>query len=366
MSIGIGGAGSKLASMLDHGTCTIVNVSDVELNKVEASTKIRAVIHSHRGQYRGSRKSPELGRTAFASVSDKMLELIQGQILFSSTGGGTGNGLSSELLESLSGMRNVPTLDKTTFAFVLPYPDREATEFVDNTIEFLGGPLSMAIDGGNTGNIILFSNREKFLRKLPEAEYNALLIDSLERFLAIPDKGAEHHLLDGHIDYEDFSLYQSRPYFNHFTQFVYDPQLPFAQQLTSNYNPLLLPPAAAIEALFLLEVPDPHQTPAFYQVLDHFAKEGVAPVYSVVHNPTLSEPLMTLSILYSRKPLELVEDFTSISEKSKRTRLEKSLDQHVTLARLDVDLEGEAKKLATKRGDNGEEIIATLKRLGKL
>jgi hypothetical protein len=367
MSIGIGGAGSKLASVLDRGDCTIVNVSDVELDKVVAREKLRAVIHKPRGQFKGARKDPAIGRSAFPSISEEILTRIRGEIVFASTGGGTGNGLAAVLLERLNALPAVDPLDKTTFAFVLPYPDREAAEYVDNTIHFLSGPLSQAIDGGNTGNIVLFTNREKFLHRVPEAEYNAQLIDSLQRFLAIPQKGADLQLLDGHIDSEDFSLYQSRPYFNHFCQFDFDPAQEFAAQFKAHHNPLLLPPADAIECLFLLEVPEPQTTPAFYGILDHFAQTNVAPVYSVVHNPALERPLLTLSVLYSRKPLELVDDFVAVSEKSRRTRLQKSVEQHVTLTKLNVDMEREARQVvADTRAADGDEILATLKRLGKL
>lgn len=65
MSIGIGGAGSKLASLLDGGRCTIVNVSETEMNKVEAANRILAVTHSTRGQFQGSGKNPNVGKTAF-------------------------------------------------------------------------------------------------------------------------------------------------------------------------------------------------------------------------------------------------------------------------------------------------------------
>ena len=242
MSIGIGGAGSKLAAMLDPETSTIVNVSEVELDKVDAAKKMRAVIHKPTGQFRGARKSPEIGRSAFASISNEILSKIKGDIVFASTGGGTGNGLASVLLERLSDLPAIDPLDKTTFALVLPYPELEATEYVDNTINFLGDPLSLAIDAGNTGNIILYSNQVKFQQKIAEADYNDRLIDSLKRFLAIPDKGAEFGLLDGHIDFEDFSLYRSRPYFNHFTQFDFDPTVDFGEQFQANLNPLLLAP----------------------------------------------------------------------------------------------------------------------------
>lgn len=365
MSIGIGGAGSKLASLLDEGSGTIINVSDVELSKVAARHKIRAVVHSPRGRFKGARKEPAIGRTAFTSISEELQRIIGGEVVFSSAGGGTGNGLTSVLLEKLSEQPLIAPIDKTLFALLLPFPEREAGEFVDNTIQFLSGPVSTAIDAGNTGNIFLFSNQFKFKNRLPEAEFNQILIHSFRQFLAIPGKAESLDILDGHIDYEDFSLYQSRPYFNHFCQFDYDPEKDFGEQLSDNYNPLLLTPAGTIEALFLLEVPDPAQTPTLYSILDFFAADGVAPTYSVLHNPNLNHPLITVSLLYSRKPLELVDDFTSISERHKRTRIKKSLDQYVTLQKLHVDLEGKAREIVKE--DNAEEdILTTLKRLGKL
>ena len=65
-------------------------------------------------------------------------------------------------------LTNVPELaDRTTFILVLPHAEMEAAEYVKNTTEFLQGPLSTAVDSGNTGNIILMSNRVKFEQRLP-------------------------------------------------------------------------------------------------------------------------------------------------------------------------------------------------------
>lgn len=366
MSIGIGGAGSKLASLLDDGRGTIVNVSGSELDKVVAANKIRAVVHSSRAQLRGSRKDPALAREAFLSVRDKLLELIQAETVFTSTGGGTGNGICSQLLEVLSREDYVDLIDKTCFGCILPYPEREAAEFVDNTIAFLEGPLSTAIDAGNTGNIFLFSNGVKFRKRIAEGKYNQMLIDSLRQFLAIPHKNDELTSLDGNIDFEDFALYQGKPYFNHFTQFEYNKDEPFEKQLKGAWNPLLLAPEGTIEAMFLLEVPQPKLTSTFYDILDYFAEDGVAPTYGVVHNPELEKPLITVSVLYSRKPLELVDDFNSISREHKRTRVKKSVDQYVTLTRLEVDLASEAESAAREAGTDDEEILSVLKRIGKL
>ena len=221
MNIGIGGAGSKLASVSSDRECIAINVSELELSKVEAKQKILAVTHSARGQLRGSGKNPKIGREAFGSIAEKLKQVIKGNIVFTSTGGGTGNGVTSEILEYLSSLEEAVQLDDKTvfFALILPYLKRESYEYVENTIDFLGNPVSSAIDSGNTGNIILFSNKLKFEGKIPEYEYNKMLADSLNMFLAIPVKGEMYKLLDGHIDFEDFDLYKAKPYFNHFFLF---------------------------------------------------------------------------------------------------------------------------------------------------
>ena len=184
MSIGLGGAGSKLASLLDGGKAIVVDVSDTDLEKIEADKKMRAVVHSSRAQMRGSRKDPIIGREAFQSVKDKLQDLVKGDIVLCSTGGGTGNGLCSVLLEMLSENAAVDLVDKTVFVFILPYADLEASDFIDNTITFLEGPVSSAIDAGNTGNIVLFTNKTKFEKRIPEKEYNELLVTSL-KFLPV-------------------------------------------------------------------------------------------------------------------------------------------------------------------------------------
>ncbi len=366
MSIGIGGAGSKLSSILDNGQSTIVDVSGVELERVPAGRRIRGVVHSSHGQLRGSRKDPRIGREAFQSIRNQLIELIQGNIVFSSTGGGTGNGICTELLEYLADLQDVPLIDKTTFVFVLPYPEKEASDFIENSIDFLRGPLSASIDTGNTGNIILVSNAHKFIQRIPEKAYNEMIIGSIDQFLKIPEKGEDLEQLDGNIDAEDFILYRSKPYINHFCQFHYDPEAPFSTQLEANYNPLLLKPGGAIEALFLLELPDSTLTSKFYGILDYFAEDNVLPTYAVLHNPNIEKPLISVSILYSRKPLELVESFNKISGRIKRTRIRKSVDQYVTLSKLDVDLTTEAQKVVEDSGNTGDDILNVLKRIGKL
>ena len=173
-------------------------------------------------------------------------------------------------------------------------------------------------------------------------------------------------LLDGHIDFEDFDLYLSKPYFNHFTYFDYDPDEDFQKQLDANINPYLLPPEKPIEALFLLEVPSGGDPTLFYDILKHFAKENVTPVYSVVENPELDKPFVTLSLLYSRKPAELVDDFNRISHAHTQARVRKSLEQHVALPVLEVNLESETKRQGKQQGADETEILTVLRRLGKL
>ena len=366
MTIGIGGAGSKIATALDPNA-TIVNVSETELAKVtEAGRRILATLHHAGGQFRGSRKDPQIGRDAFQSLRRELVEMARGDMLFTATGGGTGNGVTSALIEELTGMdEDLPPPQKTRFALVLPFAKLEPAEFTRNTIDFLGGPVSRAIDSGSTGNIFLFSNRLKFESRLREDRFNRMIADSLRVFLAVPDKNDALRLLDGHIDHEDFDHFVSRPFFNHFTYFDFDPSRPFAEQLEANPNPLLLPPETPIEALFLLEVPQGGDPTSFYAILEHFAKGDVSPVYSVVENPERERPFLTVSLLYSRKPAELLDDFARISDRHTQAKVRKSLEQHVELPKLEVNLEDHAHRAAKQRG-TGEDVLGVLKRLGKL
>ena len=365
MTIGIGGAGGKIAAMLAPNA-TIVNVSETELNKVDAARRILAAVHAPRGQFRGSRKNPLIGRDAYLSVKRELLDLARGDTVVSSTGGGTGNGITSRFLEDLSALEDVTPQDKTVFILVLPCAKLEPAEFTKNTIGFLQGPLSEAIDSGNTGNIILFSNQLKFESRLAEERYNQMLVDSIGVFLAIPQKNESLRLLDGHIDYEDFTLYTSRPYFNHFTYFDYDPAVAFEGQLASNANPLLLPPEAPIEAMFLLEVPAGGDATMFYDILQFFADTTTPPVYSVVENPERDTPFVTVSLLYSRKPAELLDDFQRVSAAHTKAKVRKSLEQQVELPKLEVNLEREAKRVAKQSGGSEDDILVVLRRLGKL
>jgi len=365
MSIGIGGAGSKLAVLFDSERSTIVNISEVELSKVDAREKILAVAHSSRGQFKGSGKSPIVGKMASVSIENQLLNIIQGDILFTSTGGGTGSGIVSVLLEKISEKESITVNDSTVFAFVLPYLGKEPLEYVENTIDFLMGSISPAIDAGNTGNIFLFTNKLKFKQRLPEADFNQLLISKMKVFYAIPDKSRSMELLDGHIDQEDFKTYTAKPYFNHFMDFEYQIDQPLQEQIQKNINPLLLPPEQPIEAMFLLEVPDKRQIKLFYDIIDHFAKENVIPVYSVVRNETLKAPKVTLSMLYSRKPKELVDDFREMADKMTRKKLKKSIDQYVKLERHRRSIEDEVKILEKDDGAS-EGVLDILKRLRKL
>ncbi|MFO7821629.1 MAG: hypothetical protein R6V56_06220 [Lentisphaeria bacterium] len=365
MTLGIGGAGSKIAYKYDPRT-TILNVSETELNKLPCENRILAVVHSANGQLRGSRKSPQIGRDAFLSVKREILHLIRGNFVFSSTGGGTGNGITASILEDLAARDDVPSHEKTMFGLILPYANLEPAEFVTNTTNFLQGPLSQAIDSGNTGNICLFSNQLKFESRLAEDDYNQMLMDSLNVFMSIPEKSDALTLVDGHIDYEDFAHYTAKPYFNHFTYFDYDPETAFDKQFKDNLNPYLLAPDTAIEALFMLEVPPGTDASFFYDILQYFAESDVSPDYGVVENPELDKPFINVSVLYSRKPTELVEDFNRISHQHTQAKLRKSLKQHVSLPRLEVNLENEAKKAAEESGAADSDILGILKRLGKL
>ena len=365
MTIGIGGAGSKLAVQLDPDA-TAVNVSETELSKTEAKHRILAVVHAARGQLRGSRKNPQIGRDAFLSVKRELLHLIRGNTVLGSTGGGTGNGILAGILDELTAMEQVPENDKTVFGLILPHAELEPAEFINNTISFLEGPLSEAIDSGNTGNIFLLSNRLKFESRLAELAYNERLSESLNVFLSIPHKGEHCNLVDGHIDYEDFAQFVARPYFNHFTYFDYDPETPFETQLSENYNPYLLTPDNPIEALFLLELPPGADPSSFYDVLEYFAKTDVNPIYSVIENPERKAPFITVSLLYFRKPAQLVQDFHKVSEEHAQARVRKSLEQHVVLPKLQVNMESEVKRMAKQQGTDEQEVLSILKRLGKI
>jgi hypothetical protein len=241
----------------------------------------------------------------------------------------------------------------------------ESAEFVENTVDFLMGPVSHAIDSGNTGNIILFSNKLKFEGRLAEHDYNTILMAGLNHFLSIPRKGDLLEMLDGHVDHEDFRVYLSKPYFNHFCQFEYDSTRAFADLLKESYNAALLPPEQPIEAMFLLEVPNREMTTCFYNILDYFAADHVKPSYGVVLNPQLKKPLLTLSLLYSRKPKELVEDFCSMVDEMTQKKLKKTIDQFVKLEEHRINVEDAVRKIESE-DETSNSVLEVLGRLKKL
>ena len=367
MTIGIGGAGCKIAVKMDPDAM-LVNVSETEMGKVNGGgRRLLASLHDGHGQYKGSRKNPAIGHDAYQSIRREMQSRIKGEMVFSSSGGGTGTGIVTGLLEDLTAVDSVPMDEKTVFVFVLPYAELEANEFVNNTSEFLSGPVAAAIDKGNTGNIILFSNTVKFKKKIAEDKFNDMIASSLKTFLDIPEKNERLKLLEEHIDREDFAQYLSRPFFNHFTYFNYDPSDSFEKQLYKHANPLLLKPEQPIEALFLLEVPEGGDPTIFYDINEYFNGIMVRPIYSVVENPEITKPFITVSLLYSRKPAELVDDFNKIAEEHIQAKIEKTVNQYVTLPKVAVNLEAKEKASENVKthGDN-EEVLAILTRIGKL
>lgn len=371
--IGIGGAGGKLAAKMDAEHAILVNVSETELEKVSGGGEhIVAPVQSTAGQFRGSRKDPLIGHDAYNTIRRRMQDIISGSIIFSSTGGGTGNGITTGILEdiiardeSLESSNGIPINEKTMFALVLPDYEQESN-YVENSIDFMSNPVANAIDKGSTGNIMLFSNKLKFDDQIGEDAYNQMIVDSLNVFMAIPEKNTNLKLLELHIDHEDFTAYISKPYFNHFCYFDYDSSKDFGTQLSANWNKLLLPPEEPIEAMFLLEVPSGMDHTIFYKILPYFEKKKVTPFYSVVENPSLQRPFITVSLLYSRKPLELIDEFNKVNQEVKDAKVNKSLDQHVVLQKLDVDMKNEAKRASKEKGLNAEEVLTALKRINKL
>ena len=113
MTIGIGGAGSKIAAKLDN-QAILINVSETEMSKVEGgSRRILPTMFAAKGQLRGSRKNPQIGLDAYHSVQRELQELIRGNFVFCSTGGGTGNGITSGILNDLASQEDVSLTDKT-------------------------------------------------------------------------------------------------------------------------------------------------------------------------------------------------------------------------------------------------------------
>jgi hypothetical protein len=370
--IGIGGAGGKIAAKMDSDNAILVNVSQTELDKViGGGERIVAPIQSIQGQFKGSRKEPQIGLEAYRTIRRRLLENIRGSIVFSSTGGGTGNGITKgimedivELDENAEGGHGLPIQDKTVFCLLLP-DDSETKEYVENSISFLSESVANVIDKGCTGNIMLFSNKRKFAEKIGEDAYNQMIVDSLNVFMAIPQKNENLKLLELHIDQEDFSSYIAKPYFNHFCYFDYDRTKDLGLQIKANSNSLLLPPEEAIEVMFLLEVPSGQDHTMFYDILQYYNKLKSPPVYSVVENPSLQRPFLTLSMLYSRKPIEVVEEFNQKNVDNMEMIIQRSLKQHVVLQKVAVDMNSEAKRAGEEIGINAE-ILSNLKRIGKI
>jgi hypothetical protein len=361
-AIGIGGAGSKIAVVWDPSAVT-VNISEVELNKVNTEgTKILAALRGSSGAFKGARMDPAIGYEAYNSVKRELQSLVRGALVFSATGGGTGSGITKGILEDLIQRDADATEEKTLFGLVLPYARLEAEEFIRNTSEFMSGPVAAAIDNGSTGNIFMFSNRTKFEQRIPEARFNEMLVESLNDFFAIPKKNEELKLLDEHIDQEDFALFLSKPFFNHFTSFNYNPNNDFGKQLNAHHNPLLIAPEDPIEAMFFLEVPEGGDSTIFYNIIEYFNQLGVKPIYSVAENPAIKSPHVTVSLLYSRKPAELVQDFNKVAEEQAQTKVRKTIDQFVQVEQLQVNLEDEARKV----NEGQDDIVAMLKRLHKI
>ena len=371
--IGIGGAGGKIAAKMDSENAILVNVSETELEKVAGGGEhIVAPVQSTAGQFRGSRKDPNIGHDAYNTIRRRMQDIIGGSIVFSSTGGGTGNGITTGILEdiiardeTLESSNGIPINEKTMFCLVLPDDELESN-YVENSIDFMSNPVAKAIDKGCTGNIMLFSNKLKFEEQIGEDAYNQKIADSLNVFMSIPDKNTSLKLLELHIDHEDFMAYTAKPYFNQFCYFEYDPAKDFGTQLAANWNKLLLPPEEPIEAMFLLEVPAGQDHTIFYKILPYFEKKKVNPIYSVVENSALQHPFITVSLLYSRKPLELIDEFNKVNQESKDAKVEKSLEQHVTLEKLNVDMNKEVKRASKEKGLDADELLQVLKRINKL
>ena len=151
--------------------------------------------------------------------------------------------------------------------------------------------------------------------------------------------------------------------FNHFCIFDYDSNNDFGKQLNQNQNQLLLSPEQPIEALFMLEVPEGSNGDIHYNIVEYFNQQGVKPLYSVVRNPELRAPRVTVAILYSRIPAELVKNYNQVAEAHAQNKVRKTLEQSVKAEPLQVNLEDEAKKV---QPEGQQDILAMLRRLNKL
>jgi hypothetical protein len=212
---------------------------------------------------------------------------------------------------------------------------------------------------------MLFSNKLKFADKIGEDAYNQMIVDSLNVFMAIPQKNETMKLLELHIDQEDFAAYIAKPYFNHFCYFDYDRTKDLGVQIKANANSLLLPPEEAIEVMFLLEVPPGQDHTMFYDIMQYYSKLKSPPVYSVVENPALQRPFLTLSMLYSRKPIEVLEEYNQKNVDNKDAIVQRSINQYVNLQKVAVDMDDEAKRAGAEKGINSE-VLNSLRRIGKL
>ena len=363
MIIGIGGAGSKITSKLQEENSCIINVSKSELDKIEVKKKILAFVHTENGLLDGAKKNQEIGKIAFQTIKKDLLKISKGSLIISSTGGGSGSGIVSSLLDELNNNENILDSEKIRFLFILPYANLEAQEYIDNTIKLLEDKLFPNIENGNIGNVYLFSNNFKFIKKISEIQYNHMITEAMKKFNEIPQKGERLELLEGHIDKEDFQAFQTKSFFNYFTYFYYDPTIDFKVQLEKNKNPFLLNPSTPIEALFLLEIPENIEVTIFYNILLYFSELGVNPTYSVVRNPELQKPFITVSLLYSSKPQTLIENFKETSDQLIKNKVNKVLNQDKEYQKLNTKLETDNFK---KYDGDENEVLKVLKRIGKI
>ena len=103
----------------------------------------------------------------------------------------------------------------------------------------------------------------------------------------------------------------------------------------------------------------------FYDIMQYYNKLKSPPVYSVVENPALQRPFLTLSMLYSRKPIELVEEYNQKNVDNKDAIVQRSINQYVNLQKVAVDMDDEAKRAGAEKGINSE-VLNSLRRIGKL
>ena len=113
MTVGIGGAGCKIAAKLDEDA-VLVNVSETELNKVPGGgRRILAGLRAGRGQFKGSRKDREIGLDAYLSVKRELLETDQGKYGVQLNRRRYRKRITSGILQDLTKEENIATEDKT-------------------------------------------------------------------------------------------------------------------------------------------------------------------------------------------------------------------------------------------------------------